>query len=161
MSVNKYLPHVLIIPEDHADEQIANGFTEHDQVTLKQVQVMPYADGWPGVLNKFQTQYIHYLRNNQKGYVVLLIDFDNNYANQRRRFDEAVPSDLKDRVFVVGVKETPEVLRQKLGKGFEEIGKELVDDCYKGTDGSWTNEDMKHNDPDRIKMIETVRPILF
>ena len=47
MSVNKYLPHVLSIPEVHADEQIANGFAKHDQVTLKQIQVMPYADGWP------------------------------------------------------------------------------------------------------------------
>jgi len=131
MSVNRYQPHVLIIPEDRADEQIANGFTKHDQVTLKQVQVMPYADGWPGVLNKFMTQYISYLRNYKNAYIVLLIDFDAKYESQRHRFDTAVPDDLKDRVFVVGAKEDPERLRQVMGKGFEEIGSDLADDCYK------------------------------
>jgi hypothetical protein len=161
MSVNKYLPHVLIIPEDHADEQIANGFTKHDQVSLKQVQVMPCADGWPGVLSKFETQYIHYLRNNHKGYVILLIDFDNKYTSQRDRFGRATPDDLKDRVFVVGVRETPEALRQAVGKGLEAIGWELADNCYQGVEGLWADDHLKHNDPDRIKLVDAVKSILF
>ncbi len=159
MSANKFRPHVLIIPEDRADEQIANGFISHDQVA--RVNVMPCADGWQSVLDKFKTQYIPYLRTNQKGHVILLIDFDNVYAHRRAHFDEAVPNDLKDRVFVVGAKETPEVLKQKLGKNFEAIGFELADNCYRGIDGIWTNDDLKHNDPDRIKLVQAVKSILF
>ncbi len=33
MSVNKYKPHVLILPEDDADRQIANGFCTELGVT--------------------------------------------------------------------------------------------------------------------------------
>ncbi len=161
MSVNRYQPHVVIIPEDRADEQIANGFTKHDQVTLKQVQVMPYADGWPGVLNKFTTKYISYLRSYKDAYIVLLIDFDTKYESQRRRFDDAVPDNLKDRVFVVGVKEDPERLAQVMGKSLEEIGLDLADDCYKGTDVVWSHDHLKHNEPDLAKMIQSIKSILF
>jgi hypothetical protein len=161
MSVNRYQPHVLIIPEDRADEQIANGFTKHDQVTPKQVQVMPYADGWPGVLNKFKTQYISYLRNYKDAYIVLLIDFDARYESQRQRFDIAVPDDLKDRVFVVGAMEDPERLGQAMGKDLEGIGLALADDCYKGTDIVWSHDHLKHNEPDLAKMIGAIRSILF
>lgn len=161
MSVNRFLPHVLIVPEDRADEQIANGFTMHDQVTLRQVQVMPPANGWPGVLDKFTTQYITYLRNNQKGYLILLIDFDNNYEKQRNRFQKAIPDDLNERVFVVGAKETPEALRQSLGNSYERIGAELAENCYKGVDGIWTHDHLKHNEPDRIKLLQSVKSILF
>ncbi len=35
MSVNKYLPHVYLIPEDDADRQIADGFTQYTRVANK------------------------------------------------------------------------------------------------------------------------------
>jgi hypothetical protein len=161
MSATKYQPHVLIVPEDHADEQIANGFIKHDRVPPNRVQVMRPADGWSGVLNKFETQHIAYLRNYSKGHVVLLIDFDNQYATRRVRFDNIIPEDLKNRVFVIGVKENPELLKQSIGKDFEAIGLQLAEDCYKGVDGLWTHEHLVQNDPDRIKLIQFVKPIIF
>lgn len=161
MSVNRYLPHVYVIPEDRADEELANGFVLHDQVQVRQIQVLPCADGWPGVLEKFRTEYISHLRNHKDGYVILLIDFDAEYENRRDRFDKAVPDDLKNRVFVVGSRETPELLRQELGKSFEEIGLSLAEDCYKGTATLWGHDQLKHNEPDRLRLVQTVKSILF
>lgn len=37
MSVNKYKPHVFVIPEDDADRQIADGFVLHPGVAARQV----------------------------------------------------------------------------------------------------------------------------
>jgi hypothetical protein len=161
MSVNKFKPHVYIIPEDRADEQIANGFVLHHQVRVRQVQVLPCADGWPGVLEKFATEYIPHLRNHKDGYVVLLIDFDSKYENRRNRFEQAVPENLKSRVFIVGAKETPEVVRQSLGGNWEDIGLSLADDCYKGTRVVWGHDQLNHNEPDLLRLLEAVKPILF
>lgn len=161
MSVNKNKPHVYVIPEDRADEQLANGFVLHDQVKPRQIQVLPCANGWSGVLDKFLTEYVLYLRNYQAGHVILLIDFDTKYDIRRDHFDQAVPDDLKSRVFVVGAKETPEILRQALGGSLEEIGLSLAEDCYNGTLTAWNHGQLKHNEPDRLRLLQTIKSILF
>jgi hypothetical protein len=161
MSVNKYQAHVFVIPEDRADEQIANGFVLHDQVNTRRIQVLPCANGWSSVLEKFQTEYIPHLRSYQHGYVVLLIDFDNKYTSRRAEFDKVVPDDLKNRTFVVGAKQTPELLRQALGKNWEDIGLSLADDCYSGLVVVWGHDHLKHNEPDRLRLIQCVRSFLF
>jgi hypothetical protein len=161
MSVNKYRPHVFVIPEDRADEQIANGFILHDQVKTNRIQVLPCAGGWSSVCEKFETEYIQYLHTFQEGYVVLLIDFDGQYESRRDLFDKLVPDELKDRTFVVGAKETPEILRQTLGMDLEAIGTSLADDCYNETTVVWGHEHLKHNEPDRSRLFQIVRSILF
>ena len=95
------------------------------------------------MLAKFETEYVSYLRSYKDGHVILLIDFDAKYESQRGRFDNAVPDDLKERVFVVGTKETPELLRQQLGGSWEDIGLSLADDCFKGTDAVWSHDHLK------------------
>ena len=44
--MNKYAPHVYIIPEDDRDRQIAEGFVNHHEVDDRRIQVMPPAGGW-------------------------------------------------------------------------------------------------------------------
>ena len=59
MSVNKYQPHVLVLPEDDANRQLANGF--HLQVAWtrqRQMQVLPVAGGWNEVLNLFKSEHV-------------------------------------------------------------------------------------------------------
>jgi hypothetical protein len=42
MSVNRYKPHVFILPEDGADHELADGFQLHPSlVNSRQIQVMP------------------------------------------------------------------------------------------------------------------------
>jgi hypothetical protein len=161
MSVNKFRPHVNVIPEDRADEQIANGFVQHHQVDSRQTFIMPCADGWGDVLEKFRIEWIPYLRKYPLGHVILLIDFDSQYDGRRERFQKAIPEDLNNRVFVVGAKETPEALKQALGMNYEGIGRSLAEECYQGTVSLWSHEQLEQNEPDRLRMVEIVRPIAF
>ena len=161
MSLNKFIPHVYVIPEDRANEEIANGFINHDQVKARQIQVLPCGTGWCSVRDKFRIEYVPYLRTYPKGHVVMLIDFDGGYANRLAEFEQVIPDDLKERVFVVGTGKTPEDLKKMLGKHFEPIGKSLADDCFAGTETVWSHEQLKHNDPDRQRLVQTVKPILF
>ena len=162
--MTRYGPHIYIVPEDDRDRQLANGFVLHDQVTTTRVQVTEPAGGWREVLKVFVTEYIHLLREDQPGhlgYVVMLIDFDGCYEDRRKEFDNAIPQDLKQRVFVVGPKETPEKLKGQLGRTYEKIGLQLADECFSQKIALWDHEHLKHNGPDRDRMLSTVRPILF
>jgi hypothetical protein len=46
-------------------------------------------------------------------------------------------------------------------EGFERIGRSLAEDCYTGTETVWGHDQLKHNDPDRRRLVQTVRPFLF
>jgi hypothetical protein len=159
--MNRYTDHLYILPEDDCDRQLANGFRSHDQVRTPRIQVMPPADGWAEVLKKFQVEYIAHLRRYKLGHLVMLIDFDGDYGNRRAHFDRETPADLKDRVFVIGARLTPEELKKALGKDFEDIGKSLADACFKGIDGDWSHQELSHNDPDRQRLLRSVKPFLF
>lgn len=162
MIMNKYELHVFVVPEDRADEQLAVGFTLHDQVNVARIQVMPHVRGWSEVLKTFQDEYIERLRKYPKGHVVMLIDFDGSYDERRAKFEQAIPDDVKQRVFVIGPKRTPEILRNELGnKSFEQIGISLADDCYSDTETVWGHEQLKHNDPDRQRLVQAIKPFLF
>jgi hypothetical protein len=159
--MNRYAPHVYVIPEDDCDRQLANGFILHDQVKAQRIQVMQPAGGWHEVLKKFEIEYIKRLLEDPLGHVVMLIDFDDAYAVRRQRFEEAIPDGLKDRVFVIGVSHNPEELRRALGKSFEEIGKSLAHDCFGDTTILWHHDQLRHNDPDRQRLMAVVKPFLF
>jgi hypothetical protein len=159
--MNRYAPHVYVIPEDDCDRQLADGFVLHDQVNVARIQVMPPAGGWQAVLMTFRGEYIRRLREDVQGHVVMLIDFDGHYIDRRAEFERAIPGDLKPRVFVIGAKLTPEHLKKELGRNFENIGTSLAEDCYAGIETIWSNEQLKHNDADRQRLVATVKPILF
>lgn len=161
MSVNKYREHVFVIPEDRANEQVANGFILQDQIDLRRIQVLPCADGWPGVREKLVAEYVEYLRSNEKGHVVLIVDFDGQYPTRREAFCEVTPDDVADRVFVIGVRDNPEATRQIFGRSFEEIGLSLAADCSTGANEVWGHEHFLHNEPDLIRLKQIVGPFLF
>ena len=49
--VNKDHLHVIVLPEDHANLQLANGFHKEVAYTReRQMQVLPVAGGWMRVL---------------------------------------------------------------------------------------------------------------
>ena len=54
MSVNRYKPHLLILPEDGANRQIANGFILHPSIAARHVQVLGEAGGWCSVIDKLE-----------------------------------------------------------------------------------------------------------
>jgi hypothetical protein len=162
VSVNKYKPHVFVIPEDDADRQIADGFVLHPRVAARQVQVVEPAGGWIPVLETFKKEYIPHLNKYNGAHVVMLIDFDGKPEERRKIFEAEIPETLRTRVFVIGPHETPESLRQSLGKGgYEDIGRSLADDCDGDNLDVWTHAELQHNDDERLRLVGSVKTFLF
>jgi hypothetical protein len=142
VSVDKYSPHLFILPEDNANRQIANGFAvEFDE---RQVQVKNEIGGWRKVVDACVDQYAKIMRDNQNCSMVLLIDFDES-ENRLEYVKRAIPDELIDRVFVIGAKGEPEDLRKARLGTFEEIGIKIAKCCRDGTNDFWNHELLKNN----------------
>lgn len=159
--MNKYAPHVYVIPEDDCNRQMADGFVLHHQVKDRRIQVVPPAGGWSKVLKTFREEYIRELRDYPGAHVVLLIDFDDQVENRKASFEHEIPEEFKTRVFVVGCRRNPETLKKALKMSFEEIGKSLANDCENGGAEQWNHEQLQHNEAERQRMFQTVKPFLF
>ena len=120
-ATNKYSPHVLVLPEDDANNDLANGFLRHDKIAKRAIRVLPVAGGWPKVRDKFLNEHVSGMNRFPNRYVVLLMDFDED----QERFGNIVaqvPAEFRERVFLIGVWSEPEKLpRSELGSR-EEIG---------------------------------------
>ncbi|MEX1229599.1 MAG: hypothetical protein WEB58_05125 [Planctomycetaceae bacterium] len=160
MSTNKYRPHILVLPEDAADSELALGFFLYDPVALRELQVLREAGGWAEVRDKFGLEHVPEMRRYRQRYMVLLVDFD----GQPERGDEmrkAIPRDLTDRVFVIGVWEEPEDLqRQQLGNN-EAVCRQLARECRENRRELWNHELLAHNAAELDRMNGILRPILF
>ncbi len=59
MSQNRERPHILVLLEDDANRQLANGFhLQVDWTLQRQMQVLPVAGGWGEVLNLFEAELV-------------------------------------------------------------------------------------------------------
>lgn len=58
MRINKYKPHILVLPEDDANRQIANGFLLEKTLNQSAIQVLPPAGGWKKVVEEFKTYHV-------------------------------------------------------------------------------------------------------
>jgi hypothetical protein len=92
---------------------------------------------------------------------VLLIDFDDDIEGRTSRFNEAIPEDVKPRVFVIGGKHDPQSLKRSMTISLTEIGKNLAADCDGDTLEYWNHEQLQHNDSERLRLVQTVKPFLF
>ncbi len=158
--INRYKPHLLVLPEDDANRQIANGFLLDSKLNSRAIQVLPEARGWEDVVEKFTKDYASTMRQYSHRMIALLIDFDQDEA----RLDyvkQHIPTDLEDRVFVLGVLSEPERLRSDIKKNFEEIGETLANDCSDDTNELWGHELLKHNKTELARMVPSVKSFLF
>jgi hypothetical protein len=154
--INRFRPHVLVLPEDDANRQLANGFILHSSIT-SQVQILPIAGGWIKVLDCFRTEHVTAMSTNQNRRMVLLIDFDED-PNRLTNAQACIPEHLKERVFILGVWSEPEAL--KAARSYEKIGLELAKDCHEGTATSWDHALLRHN-AGEVERLRRVREILF
>ena len=136
MSVTKNRPHVLALPEDDANRQLATGFQlDVDLTRQRQMQILPVASGWNDVLNRFTSEHLVDMVRYPNRHMVLLIDFD----GKQDRLDSAraaVPTDISDRVFILGAWSEPEALRQANLGSYESIGLALAKDCREENDAT-------------------------
>jgi hypothetical protein len=160
MSVNRRIPHVLVLPEDDANRQLANGFLLDQYLLNRKIQVLQEAGGWTKVLERFKKDQVAGMNRYSGRFMVLLIDFDGHQA----RLEEAkaeIPEDLSERVFILGALTKPEALRQASLGSYEGIGRAMARDCREGTDTVWGHDLLRHNASELERLREQVRPILF
>jgi hypothetical protein len=161
MSPNKEKPHVLVLPEDDANSQLATGFhLEVDSTRYRQMQVLPAAGGWNEVLNRFTRDQVDGMDKWPVRFMVLLIDFDGKEGRLETAKAE-IPDHLTERVFILGTLTKPEDLkRAKLGD-YEAIGSAMAKDCREETDTTWVHPLLRHNASELDRLREHVRPIFF
>lgn len=159
MSVNKYLPHVFVLPEDDANRQLANGFQQDPMLDDRRMQILDVAGGWGEVLHRFKVEHVPEMDRYSARHMVLLIDFD-GYQGRLNTANAAIPDRLKDRVFVLGAWKEPENLPQKLGS-YETIGLAMAKDCRDNTEATWAHELLCHNAGELDRLRKLVRPFLF
>lgn len=157
MSVNKYLPHLLVIPEDEANRQIMTGFLGHLDVDSRQVQVEAVAGGWTDTIDKFKEEHASRMVGIPQRHFLLIIDFDGQGQKRFERARMGIPDSARDRVFVLGVSTEPEELRRAHGKSLESLGDELANACVGGGDGNlWDTELLEHNAAELACMKEKI-----
>ena len=160
MSADKHRPHVLVLPEDDANRQLANGFTLEQSSYTRQIQVLEPAGGWMKVLECFKADHVRMMHTCPHRLMVLLIDFD-GHEDRLPYARKLIPERLTDRVFILGVLTEPEKLRADLGRSYEAIGMALAKDCREDTDTTWRHGLLQHNSAEIGRLRDRVRPILF
>jgi hypothetical protein len=160
MSVNRELPHVFVLPEDDENVRLANEFHKQlDMNRLRQMQVLRAAGGWNEVLNDFESNHVAEMNRWPNRFMVLLIDFDNR-EDRLGRARNAIPQNLAQRVFVLGVFTEPEDLKPEFGS-YDKVGLDLATDCRDGTDTTWGHKLLRHNASELDGLRKRVRPFLF
>jgi hypothetical protein len=112
VSVNKSRQHLLVLPEDDANRQLANEF--HLQVNWnrqRQMQVLEVAGGWTNVLDRFSSDHVIGMDRYPQRFMILLIDFD-GHQGRLQQAKNRIPQHLIDRVFILGALGEPEDLRR-------------------------------------------------
>ena len=161
MSVNRARPHVLVLPEDDANRQIAVGFEfELDWPVQRQFQILNPPGGWAKVLETFESDHVTAMDRNPRRFLILLIDLDGNI--DRLAFAKGkIPQRLADRVFVLGARSKPEQLRSAGLGSYEEIGTRMARDCREQDEATWSHELLNHNAEELSRLRTHVAPILF
>lgn len=160
--MNHYRPHLLVLPEDDANRQLANGFLLHPAVDPGRIQVLVPAGGWMKVLDAFDRNQLADLRRFTDRHLVLLIDFDGD-TERLELVKERIPEDVRGRVFILGARNEPEGIRRSLRRigSLEKIGTALAEDCQGEEPKVWTHSELATNSNElgRIKML--IVPWLF
>ena len=160
--IDRYRPHVLVLPEDDANRQMANGFVLHPGVNSRTIQILDTAGGWASVVEYVKKDgNINHLRKFEQCRVVLLLDYDNQFPGRFDSICEKIPGDLRDRVYVLGVLSEPEELKSDLKKPFEKIGNALASECCRDVQEVWQHPLLRHNHGELVRLIQDVTPFLF
>nr|WP_313310798.1 hypothetical protein [Stenotrophomonas geniculata] len=165
---NKYLDHLQVLVEDDANRQLINGLSQHHSIQLRRLQVLPPAGGWTAVLDSLHDPArLRGLAEFDKRHLLLLIDFDDKFDDRSAIYADhkaAMTSDVSNRIYLLGCLHEPEKLRAAIrhGKSFEQIGRELSDDCAPHpAQNLWQHAHLQHNTTELNRLVAQVKPFLF
>jgi hypothetical protein len=159
MSPNLYQPHLLVIPEDKANQDIVNGFLLRVESNARQLQVLGLANGWLKGKDKILELSESRLREYEKAHALLLVDHDGDSARGSNIKDQ-ISDDIKDRVFVIGVLTEPEELKSANQK-YEQIGGLIADGCKDNNSDFWQHKLLVHNLEDVRRLSEAFHDLFF
>jgi len=160
MSADKHQRHVLVLPEDDPNRQMARGFLLDQSVASRRIQVLRAAGDWRKVLDSFGSDHVREMDRYPNRFMVLLIDFD-GHEDRLAYAMKAIPERLTERVFILGVLTEPEDLKRAGLGSYEEIGQDLAKDCREDTDTTWGHDLLRHNSGEVDRLRDCVRPFLF
>lgn len=126
MAPNKYKWHLIILPEDDATRQIANGLSDSRDELENAVQVLKECRGWQHTLDDLADQN---LQDYPERRVLLVIDFDKAEGRLDYIKKNELVQEFHDRVFVIGSKFEAEDLKRALGLKFNKLGEKLGKEC--------------------------------
>ena len=155
MGVNRERPHILVLPEDDANRQIANGFLLNFRAN--QIQILTPAGGWKKVVDRFLQDHEPFMNANAERFMVLLIDFD-GHLDRFEQISQKIPVTLKDRVFILGAFDDPEDLKKKKLGSYEAIGEKIANDCRDGTNTIWQHQLLVHNVQEVARICQIALP---
>lgn len=167
MGVNNYQPHLLILSEDDAYKDMANGFFTHFAIISSGVHIAKPAGGKAKLLDFFLQTHVTAVRKYQQRHVLLLLDLDGDLGC-RPNIVKQIPTDIHERVFFLCSLNEAENIKKDLGSGkFEAIGEKLAEVCY--TDAyahaqpgnPWLCPQLEHNRDEVERLARAVRPFLF
>ncbi|MFW5640273.1 MAG: hypothetical protein ACOC0H_03805 [Thermodesulfobacteriota bacterium] len=161
MSSNKFKPHLLVLPEDDANQQIATGFTLNPALDQRNITILRPFGGWMKTVDAFTANNFYEMRRYHQRRVLLLVDFDGHAAERLEFIQNQIPQDLEDRTFVFGSFSDPENLKTAMGMHFEAIGQALAQDCAEDRYTTWKHDLLMHNQSELGRMVASVRPFLF
>jgi hypothetical protein len=159
MSVNRYLPHVYVLPEDDANRQVLNGFLLEPSLFDYRIHVLEEAGGWVETLDRFCSIYANEMDRFPTRFMVLVIDFDGR-PDRLELAKSRIPQHLLERVFIIGALREPEDLKPQLGS-YEAIGLGMARDCREGSNVIWGHEQLRHNAAEIARLRLQLRTILF
>lgn len=157
--VNKFKPHLFIVPEDDADRQIAVGFQMHLEANGR-MQIVDVAGGWLKVVNVIKDEYVPLLNNNPNTHVLGIIDCDKDadrIAEQLKTF----PAGIRNRIFLLGVNENPQEFKRSTKMHFAQIGEKLADECYKDELDLWNHEMLSYSSIEALRAKNALRELVF
>lgn len=156
---NKYKDHLLILPEDDANKDLALGFVNSLAKGANAVQIESVAGGWSAARDRLGGL-LPSLRRFDKRRVLVLVDFDES-GTRREDVLGGVPEALKHRVFVLGVWSEPEALQKALGRRAREaIGEDLARECLGASTAHWGHPLLAHNAGELARLRADVLPFL-
>jgi hypothetical protein len=159
MSPNLYQKHLLVIPEDKANQDIVNGFLLRVESNARQLQVLGLANGWIKGKDKLLDLCRDRLKENRNAHALLLVDYDKVPA-RGSNIRSLISDDIKDRVFVIGVWTEPEELKSA-NQNYEQIGGRIADGCKDNNSDFWQHELLLHNLDEVKRLSEAFHDLFF
>ncbi len=157
MAPNRDFPHVLVMPEDEHNREMANGFLMGLPSPNRQIQVLPSAGGWKKALETVSSQG---LASYPRRFLVLLVDFDRDPGRPEFAASK-IPGEYRERVFVIGsLHEPKDLVVAGLGSR-EKIGLALAEHCQHDTNDTWSTPQLQHDTAELARLRVPIRPILF